>query len=348
MSSTLFIHAVNVHRGGGKSLLIALLCSISPDLRVVLNVDSRIALPDGLSKSLEVRRIKKSVFSRLVSEYLLYREACEYDYVLCFGNLPPLLPLKAFTSVFVQNRFLIDRFSVNVLNMWLRLRIIIERNWLRLRIYNVDQYLVQTPSMQRLLTPIVNGNIPIIIAPFLKIDKPSVVKEIQKSIVVNPQFVYVASGEEHKNHRRLIDAWCLLADDEIKPELVLTIDELEFQELCKWIKSKVRRYNLKVRNIGKVDSKSIVKLYAQSDVLIYPSMLESFGLPLIEAFHSGLKIIASELDYVRDVVQPLQTFDPVSALSIARAVKRFYQYNFPDLQILSPAEFLEKCTRRLG
>jgi hypothetical protein len=46
-------------------------------------------------------------------------------------------------------------------------------------------------------------------------------------------------------------------------------------------------------------------------------------MPLIEASQAGLPVLASELDYVRDVIDPEQSFDPESAISIARAVKRF-------------------------
>ncbi|MDA9221646.1 glycosyltransferase, partial [Methylophilaceae bacterium] len=67
----------------------------------------------------------------------------------------------------------------------------------------------------------------------------------------------------------------------------------------------------------------IIKLYNQSNALIYPSLLESFGLPLVEASQLNLPILASELDYVRDVIDPIEVFDPTSPISISRAVKRF-------------------------
>ena len=73
--------------------------------------------------------------------------------------------------------------------------------------------------------------------------------------------------------------------------------------------------------------------------MIFPSTSESFGLPLIEATHAGLPILASELDYVRDVCSPVQTFDPTSPVSIARAVKRFLAAPEPALQLRSPQEF---------
>ena len=45
-------------------------------------------------------------------------------------------------------------------------------------------------------------------------------------------------------------------------------------------------------------------------------------MPLVEARSYALPIVAAELDYVRDVVVPEETFDPHSPRSIARAVRR--------------------------
>ena len=76
---------------------------------------------------------------------------------------------------------------------------------------------------------------------------------------------------------------------------------------------------------------------------IYPSTLESFGLPLLEARAAGLPIITGELDYVRDIVDPDETFDPNSPLSMARAVKRFL--GRPERRL--PADDAERFLERL-
>ena len=84
-------------------------------------------------------------------------------------------------------------------------------------------------------------------------------------------------------------------------------------------------------------------LYGKASALIYPSTLESYGLPLLEARAAGLPILTGELDYVRDIVDPEQTFDPRSALSIARAVKRF----MGAPQKRPPGETAERFLERL-
>jgi glycosyltransferase involved in cell wall biosynthesis len=101
-----------------------------------------------------------------------------------------------------------------------------------------------------------------------------------------------------------------------------------------------------VVNHGEVNGGAVSTLYAGMDALIYASTLEAFGLPLIEAKLAGLPVIAPELDYVRDVVVPDQTFDPGSPRSVARAVKRFLGLPGDHVQLLDPAEFVERILAR--
>jgi hypothetical protein len=55
--------------------------------------------------------------------------------------------------------------------------------------------------------------------------------------------------------------------------------------------------------------------------------------------------LASELDFVRDVIEPVETFDPDSPTSIARAVKRFLGKVDPPIPIGSAKEFLYEVLR---
>jgi glycosyltransferase involved in cell wall biosynthesis len=75
---------------------------------------------------------------------------------------------------------------------------------------------------------------------------------------------------------------------------------------------------------------------------LFPSLGESFGLPLIEAQAMGLPILAAELDFVRDVCAPVETFDAQSAVSIARAVRRFLQQAESPRAPATAQEFLAR------
>lgn len=347
MTTKFFIHAVNIHQGGGRKLLEGLLGAMDcDDHEYVLTLDARMPLSPMDRLNISVRRIKPSIFRRLMAEVWLFRNARYGDRLLCFGNLPPLFRLKAFTSVFVQNRYLIDRVGLRGVSVWARLRITFERFWLRYAQLHANEYLVQTPSMQDLMIALCRGRVPVTVLPFAAAQTPIKSLEHRPSHAIADGFTYVASGEPHKNHRQLIEAWCLLAEENIYPRLVLTVDKNAFPALCCWIDEKTQMHKLAVDNLGNVSFEAMAEIYANAEALIYPSTFESLGLPLIEAQQAGIPVLASELDYVRDVVDPVQTFNPQSAISIAKAVKRFMGLCEVALPMGSPASFMRYLKNR--
>ena len=62
----------------------------------------------------------------------------------------------------------------------------------------------------------------------------------------------------------------------------------------------------------------------QSKCLIYPSINETLGIPIIEAHENGLNIITSNLPYAKQFVTPDYLFDPLSVSSISRAISKYY------------------------
>jgi glycosyltransferase involved in cell wall biosynthesis len=242
----------------------------------------------------------------------------------------------------VQNRYLIDDASLNKFPLRVSLRLTIEKLWLTAKMSNADEFVVQTPTMKRLMEIKTQGMVPISVLPFVA-EPDGYARNLAHEKLAKGHdfdFLYVASGEPHKNHRRLIEAWCLLAKEGHLPSLCLTLEESRFTELCLEIEVMQQQYGLKITNVGGLSHTDILALYAKAGAVIYSSNFESFGLPLIEARQAGLPVLASELDYVRDVLDPEQTFDPESSFSIARAVKRFMGLDEPALPLLDAAGFL--------
>lgn len=90
----LLIHASNIHKGGGAILLSNLLQQIPDNLTVIVNLDVRMKIPDGMPECVSVELVKPTVLGRLLAEYRLAHISTAEDRVLCFGNLPPSLRLK--------------------------------------------------------------------------------------------------------------------------------------------------------------------------------------------------------------------------------------------------------------
>jgi len=340
----LLIHAINVHQGGGAILLVELLRATKSDIETIVAVDDRLVLPDDISTRILIRRVKSTFYGRLRAELDLARRAKADDWVLCFGNLPPLFRVKGDISVFIQNRFLVDGLysSVGLPNKE-RLRLLLEWIWLRLFWSRARRYFVQTSSMVRLVQE--RLGVQAICAPFV----PELGKYPDAHLSCRSlsfDFLYVASGEAHKNHRVLFSAWAILAAEGLYPSLALTLGFEDAPELVALAASECASKSVRIHNLGKLSHDSLFEVYRESGALIYPSRLESLGLPLIEARSVGLAVLASELDYVRDITDPEETFDPRSPLSIARAVKRYMKRSYATFEPLAAGEFLNQITRR--
>jgi glycosyltransferase involved in cell wall biosynthesis len=338
----LIVHAPNIHCGGGLSLLRSLLPVLPNETQLIL--DERFSDPGIRIEQFPVLRVKPTVVHRFLAELHLWKTVKADEHVFCLGNLPPLFCLKGTVSVFLQNRYLIDSLNFSELPAKLCIRLQLERLWLRICKGHADHIIVQTPSMRVLLKKLfsIDAHVLPFVADAKKFNTPSNARQGDQK---KYDFVYVASGEPHKNHRTLIHAWQILSEQNIRPHLCLTVNPEKFPQLSSWIERVRVNYDLKIRNVGSVSAENIKVLYDNSNALIYPSLLESFGLPLIEARCSHLAILASELDYVRDVVDPDQSFDPESSVSIARAVKRYMGLEERPAPILDPADFVQRIMK---
>ncbi len=342
-SGDFIIYAPNVHNGGGKVLLQALILAL-PEKTLLIH-DKRMVIEGNVN--LRLKYVFPSVFSRFMSELWLKFNTTKHDIVFCFGNLPPSFTLSAKVVVFVQNRYLVDDVSLNAFSIKTKLKMHLERFLFNQNIKKADEYIVQTQTMKRLLEKKLQcdslRSIPIKVLPFFTF-AAKYKKQVNSESAMKVEsfsFIYVASGEPHKNHKVLIEAWKLLANDGFYPSLKLTLDKASFAELCSWIEHQAKAYHLQVENKGNLTHDQIGLAYKHATALIYPSMLESFGLPLVEARRVGLPVLASELDYVRDLLDPEQVFDPNSPISIARAVKRFVGLEEPSLPINDANTFVD-------
>ena len=90
---------------------------------------------------------------------------------------------------------------------------------------------------------------------------------------------------------------------------------------------KNKNKNLIIKNHVNLNETSLKKLYSQSKFLIYPSVVESFGLPLIESLEFNCKIIASKLPYVNEIVKPSLVFNPFLISSISDSIDYVIEKN---------------------
>lgn len=319
----MIIYAPNVHVGGGAILLKEIIRTSPKDINIVFILDERFRTQNNTDFNFEFVYFPSSFSGRLKAEIYLKNISTSQDHIVCLHNIPPVLNPLGKITVFLQNRLIVDINSRDGCSYKAKLKLNIESLLVKMGYRRKASYIVQTESMeQRLRGLLKSENASITVLPF----SGTSVTPMSRGSDVKSIYIYIASAEPHKNHSNLLAAWKIIAQKyNQKPKLLLTLPNSS-TDLNRKIKECIEKYGLNILNLGTLEHTEILNYLSNSKALIYPSKTESFGLPLVEAMSLNVPIIASELDYVRDISKPIETFDPNSPLSIARAVARYEGY----------------------
>lgn len=117
------------------------------------------------------------------------------------------------------------------------------------------------------------------------------------------KFLYVARPHPYKNFENLFMAFAILLDRSVR-NLTLTVTFNEkVDKYAKHLISTTRELGIHqyVNFVGLKPRNEVFKLYMEHDVLVFPSLCESFGVPLVEAMSFGLPVVVSDLEYAREV-----------------------------------------------
>lgn len=113
---------------------------------------------------------------------------------------------------------------------------------------------------------------------------------------------YPATPEIFKNHEFLLEIVAKIKEvGGVKPfKLVFTFHELASPDIFQKIQElQIEDY---IEFTGQIHFKDVLDLYARSSFMVYPSEIESFGLPLLEAAWFGKSIVALDTGFAREVI----------------------------------------------
>ena len=125
-----------------------------------------------------------------------------------------------------------------------------------------------------------------------------------------PFLLYPARPWPHKNHARLFDAFARLRAERPELRLVLTGGG----------HGGSAPDGVDVRGLVALDE--LVSLYRRAAALVFPSVYEGFGQPVLEAMACGCPVACSDIPALAEVTGgAARTFDPEDPESIAAAVR---------------------------
>jgi glycosyltransferase involved in cell wall biosynthesis len=331
----IFVNASNCHQGGGKILLDGFIMGIN------LKNDYHIFIDKRYKPAIEYSNVyfyKTNIYSRFFVWVFILKKINNNDTIFYFGNLPPFFNFKKNkVLLMLSSRFYLEKINMKGFTYSQKFKILLEKLYFNFFISNVSTIIVQTTTMKNLLT-LVYPNKDVHVLPYDSIGEIDLNIDLSKKIPST--FLYVASALPYKNHINLLKAWNLLNEQGVHVNLYITIEG--DNKIIRWMKSYSKKNNLNIYFLENLNRNDLIKYYLKCEYLIYPSIFESYGLPLIEANKYGLKIIASDLSYSFDLITPYLSFNPFEISSISRAVKK--ALNITDIkdQILDPYTFVNK------
>jgi glycosyltransferase involved in cell wall biosynthesis len=149
--------------------------------------------------------------------------------------------------------------------------------------------------------------------------------ELMKSEVITKKeidFFYPATPDIHKNHHRLFEAIEIIGKNR-KVQLLVTIDYNAHSYLAE-----IQRVNsflgyTAIINVGRIPKSQVINYYRKSRCMIFPSLSESLGLPLIEASELGCLVLSANRDYTYEVLNNPIVFNPLENSSIIEVMNNF-------------------------
>jgi glycosyltransferase involved in cell wall biosynthesis len=113
--------------------------------------------------------------------------------------------------------------------------------------------------------------------------------------------LHVGVRRPHKNQQLLVRAFARLSGEH--PDLGLVLVGSADARYADDVGALVETLGLsaRVRRFEQVSEEQLLGLYANASAFGYPSLVEGYGLPLLEAMAAGVPAVASDADAVREV-----------------------------------------------
>ncbi len=328
---TIVISAINFYEGGPLTIMIEALNILSNDFsnthRLVALVNSKKLYNHTNIEFFEFPKSRKSWFIRLYYEYFYFRKLskklkpdfwlsmhditpnvdCEKKFVYCHNPAPFFKPLNVdfkygFTT-YLFSKFYKYLYKMNISKNKF---VIVQQDWLRDKfkeMFKVNNVLVAHPENEERI----------------------LVTESSKEHKLPKKLFYPCFPRSFKNIEIVCEAYKLLPEV-YKRKIIIyfTIDK----SLNKYSRKIINNYGLLegLKFIGLISREEVFNYYRKVDGLIFPSRLETWGLPISEFKQFDKAIFLSDLPYAHETLgdyKKAKFFNPFSADDLSQILKDY-------------------------
>jgi len=164
---------------------------------------------------------------------------------------------------------------------------------------------------------------------FNQIDQATITKVKKELELPENYFLYVGQIREHKNIRRIIDAFNSFSTKNDTINLVLAGHNYLQQDLN----------SERIIHLDEVSNQTLKVLYSQCQAVTFPSLFEGFGFPIIEGFSFGKNVITSDRGATKEVGNDHAILvDPESVSDIEAGMHKAAQQPFFSQELVDYAK----------
>lgn len=134
-------------------------------------------------------------------------------------------------------------------------------------------------------------------------------------------FLFPANLWPHKNHRRILNAFRLFLNaTRADIEFIFTGHPNNWEALVKDFT------DLPIKHLGFVSTALLTELMKRANALVFFSLYEGFGIPLLEAFHASTPVICSNTTSLPEIGgNAILSCDPTDIYQMSKLMQMVYQ-----------------------
>lgn len=147
-------------------------------------------------------------------------------------------------------------------------------------------------------------------------------------LVPDRYLIYPANNWPHKNHLMLLLGFCRWQRKFPGSDLKLLCTGHGFSQMMQQMQDAIRAMRLEEHVVlsGFVPEDELAALMGNARALIFPSLFEGFGMPIVEAMAAGVPVLCSDTTSLPEVTDGAAVlFDPRRPDAIAEAIRRIEQ-----------------------
>ncbi|MBN1878731.1 glycosyltransferase family 4 protein [bacterium] len=161
------------------------------------------------------------------------------------------------------------------------------------------------------------------VAPVFRSYSDSKAESVRRDYCLAPRFILsVATVEPRKNLLKLLDAFAIYTNRAASPSQLVIVGDDGYRADEVHARAQKADLSTRVRFLGYIPDNELALLYGLAECMIFPSLYEGFGLPVLEAMAAGCPVITSNTASMPEVADGAAVLiDPCDISDMEQAMR---------------------------